>query len=148
MSLLSVSIAIRFVLCDKHSHNLRRSSRWIICFLLIRSLEKYRNAFSVRRWRIDFFSDDTWCEEAKLIVQGLTYGHILQAQVYDYTPDGIPLILLFAVHGTQVCSASLYFYRLYYLPWICTYPVSFVCRIPTDYCRTIRFLYYFYVSSF
>lgn len=46
--------------------------------------------------------NDTWCEESKLVVQGLTYGQILQAQVYDYTPEGIPLILLYAVHGTQV----------------------------------------------
>ncbi|XP_065225449.1 A-kinase anchor protein 1, mitochondrial isoform X2 [Planococcus citri] len=44
----------------------------------------------------------TWCEDAKLVVQGLTYGQILQAQVYDYSPEGIPYILLYAVHGTQV----------------------------------------------
>lgn len=56
-----------------------------------------------------FLPDDTWCEEAKLIVQGLTYGHILQAQVFDYTPEGIPLILLYAVHGTQVCIGLQYF---------------------------------------
>lgn len=49
-----------------------------------------------------FVIDGTWCEDAKLVVQGLTYGQILQAQVYDYTPEGIPLILLYAVHGTQV----------------------------------------------
>lgn len=48
--------------------------------------------------------NDTWCEDAKLVVQGLTYGQILQAQVYDYTPEGIPLILLYTVHGSQVCT--------------------------------------------
>lgn len=56
------------------------------------------------------FVDDTWCDDAKLLVQGLTYGQILQAQVYDYTPEGIPLILLYAVHGTQVRTVILFIY--------------------------------------
>ncbi|RZF35498.1 hypothetical protein LSTR_LSTR010189 [Laodelphax striatellus] len=43
-----------------------------------------------------------WSEEATLFVQNLIYGKILQAQIYDYTEDGMPLIYLYATCGNQV----------------------------------------------
>ncbi|XP_039292884.1 A-kinase anchor protein 1, mitochondrial isoform X2 [Nilaparvata lugens] len=43
-----------------------------------------------------------WSEEATLFVQNLIYGKILQAQIYDYTEEGMPLIYLYVTCGNQV----------------------------------------------
>lgn len=46
--------------------------------------------------------EDDWSEEARLFVQSLTCGQVLQAQVYDYADDGVPLVYLYSSVGNQV----------------------------------------------
>ncbi|XP_026688641.1 uncharacterized protein LOC103523023 [Diaphorina citri] len=44
-----------------------------------------------------------WTEEARTLVHGLTSGHILQAQVYDYECESqIPLVYLYTLHDSEV----------------------------------------------
>lgn len=45
---------------------------------------------------------ESWTDEAKLFVHGLTCGQILHAQVYDYAEDGAPLVYLYSSFGNQV----------------------------------------------
>lgn len=43
-----------------------------------------------------------WCEKAKKVVEKLTFGKVLQAQVYGYADDGVPLIYLYTVNDDKV----------------------------------------------
>ncbi|KAL1452006.1 hypothetical protein WDU94_006325 [Cyamophila willieti] len=44
-----------------------------------------------------------WSEEARRLVHGLTSGHILQAQVYDYDANtGVPLVYLYTLRDSEV----------------------------------------------
>uniref|UniRef100_A0A1B6DQ92 Tudor domain-containing protein n=1 Tax=Clastoptera arizonana TaxID=38151 RepID=A0A1B6DQ92_9HEMI len=42
-----------------------------------------------------------WSEEARQVVHYLTQQQVLQAQVYDYTDTGIPLVYLYSTQTTQ-----------------------------------------------
>ncbi|XP_075220753.1 A-kinase anchor protein spoonbill [Lycorma delicatula] len=46
--------------------------------------------------------DKEWTEEARLFVQNLTCGQILQAHISEYTEQGMPLVFLYAMHCGQV----------------------------------------------
>ncbi|XP_014252448.1 KH domain-containing protein akap-1 [Cimex lectularius] len=46
--------------------------------------------------------EEGWSEEAKLFVQSLTLGQILQAQIYDYAEDCTPLVYLYTSNGQEV----------------------------------------------
>jgi hypothetical protein len=35
-------------------------------------------------------------------MEELTHGQVLQAQVYGYAEDGLPVVYLYAMHGSQV----------------------------------------------
>uniref|UniRef100_A0A8D8UUK9 KH domain-containing protein akap-1 n=1 Tax=Cacopsylla melanoneura TaxID=428564 RepID=A0A8D8UUK9_9HEMI len=44
-----------------------------------------------------------WSEEARGLVHGLTSGHILQAQVYDYDQNtGVPMVYLYTLRDSEV----------------------------------------------
>ncbi|KAF6204352.1 hypothetical protein GE061_002693 [Apolygus lucorum] len=43
-----------------------------------------------------------WSEEARLFVQSLTHGQILQAQIYEYAEDGTPLVYLYSSFDNEV----------------------------------------------
>ena len=46
--------------------------------------------------------ENVWCENSKSLVEKLTFGKVLQAQVYGYAEDGIPLIYLYTVVDDKV----------------------------------------------
>ncbi|XP_072381189.1 KH domain-containing protein akap-1 [Diabrotica undecimpunctata] len=46
--------------------------------------------------------DGSWPEEAYNLVADLAKGSIMYTQVADYTEDGLPLVLIYAVIGSQV----------------------------------------------
>lgn len=52
--------------------------------------------------------EDDWSEEARLFVQALTCGQVLQAQIYDYAEDGSPLVYLYSKLGNEVNVLFLY----------------------------------------
>ncbi|KAL1140291.1 hypothetical protein AAG570_000223 [Ranatra chinensis] len=57
--------------------------------------------------------EEGWSEEARLVVQSLTHGQLLQAQIYDYAEDGIPQVYLYSTAGAQVmviCFALMFFF--------------------------------------
>uniref|UniRef100_A0A0A9YJ96 A-kinase anchor protein 1, mitochondrial n=1 Tax=Lygus hesperus TaxID=30085 RepID=A0A0A9YJ96_LYGHE len=43
-----------------------------------------------------------WSEEARLFVQSLTHGQVLQAQIYEYAEDGTPLVYLYSSFDNEV----------------------------------------------
>lgn len=43
-----------------------------------------------------------WTDEARLFVQSLTQGQVLQAQIYDYAEDGTPLVYLYTSFDNEV----------------------------------------------
>ncbi|KAK6637905.1 hypothetical protein RUM44_008327 [Polyplax serrata] len=45
--------------------------------------------------------ENVWCEKAKKVVEKLTFGKVLQAQVYGYADDGVPLIYLYTVNDDK-----------------------------------------------
>lgn len=51
--------------------------------------------------------DALWSPEAMTAVEELTQGQVLQAQVLDYAQDGVPIVVLCAMHNGQVCLVQL-----------------------------------------
>lgn len=49
-----------------------------------------------------FFLVEEWCEEARELVETLTLGKVLQAQIHGYTDQSVPLIFLYTVHDNEV----------------------------------------------
>jgi A-kinase anchor protein 1 len=54
-----------------------------------------------------FFSCDSgneaaWSKESVAGMEELTHGQVLQAQVCGYAEDGLPVVYLYAMHGSQV----------------------------------------------
>lgn len=43
-----------------------------------------------------------WSKEAVDSMEELTQGQVLQAQVCGYAEDSMPLVYLYAIHGSQV----------------------------------------------
>lgn len=63
--------------------------------------------FSVSNFEnFSFPGESAWSEEAKEVVEKLTFGNILQAQVYGYAFPGVPLIYLYTVVNNEVSLAS------------------------------------------
>lgn len=44
----------------------------------------------------------SWTKECMASMEELTHGQVLQAQVCGYAEDGLPVVYLYAVHGSQV----------------------------------------------
>jgi hypothetical protein len=43
-----------------------------------------------------------WSKESIAGMEELTHGQVLQAQVCGYAEDGLPMVYLYAIHGSQV----------------------------------------------
>jgi A-kinase anchor protein 1 len=43
-----------------------------------------------------------WSKESIAGMEELTRGQVLQAQVCGYAEDGLPVVYLYAIHGSQV----------------------------------------------
>jgi hypothetical protein len=43
-----------------------------------------------------------WTKESVASMEELTHGQVLQAQVCGYAEDCLPVVYLYAIHGSQV----------------------------------------------
>jgi len=50
----------------------------------------------------DSGNEAAWSKESVAGMEELTHGQVLQAQVYGYAEDGLPVVYLYAMHGSQV----------------------------------------------
>lgn len=71
--------------------------------------------------------DGLWCEEAKAVVETLTLGKVLQAQVHGYTEHGIPLIYLYTPCNNELLSVNEELVARGYADWLLPEPVTEEC---------------------
>ncbi|KAJ9574991.1 hypothetical protein L9F63_007819, partial [Diploptera punctata] len=46
--------------------------------------------------------EEEWSKESYAVMEELTHGQVLQAQICTYAEDGLPVVYLYAIHGNQV----------------------------------------------